>query len=276
MDYKRAPLPFVGQKRNFLRAFKKVIEEKIPNDGEGFTILDAFGGSGLLSHTAKKLKPKARVIYNDFDNYAERLANIEDTNRLRRLLFNALQKCDNKRKLNKEQKEEIINIIKSFDGYVDMESIRGWITFSGSQPRTLEELFKFDFWKQVRSSDYPPCDHYLDGLEVVHEDFESLLNRFKNDKKCIYVLDPPYICTLQSAYKKERYFDLIDFMKLVNLCRRPFIFFSASKSEFIRFIDYLIEYKLGNYTDFENYERITEKGVTGKTCVYEDNMIYKF
>ena len=43
-----------------------------------------FGGSGLLAHTAKRAKPKARVIYNDYDNYSERLANIDSTNALRR------------------------------------------------------------------------------------------------------------------------------------------------------------------------------------------------
>lgn len=57
----------------FLKHFERLLEH-IPNDGEGWTIVDAFGGSGLLSHVAKRLKPKATVIYNDFDGYAERLA----------------------------------------------------------------------------------------------------------------------------------------------------------------------------------------------------------
>ena len=33
--------------------------------------MDAFGGSGLLSDVAKRIKPGARVIYNDFDGYAQ-------------------------------------------------------------------------------------------------------------------------------------------------------------------------------------------------------------
>ncbi|MGY4700511.1 hypothetical protein ACVND7_12940, partial [Avibacterium paragallinarum] len=59
--FNQAPLPFVGQKRLFLNAFKQVLNEHIPDDGEGWTIVDAFGGSGLLSHVAKRIKPKARV-----------------------------------------------------------------------------------------------------------------------------------------------------------------------------------------------------------------------
>lgn len=81
--YKKAPLPFIGQKRNFIRHFEQVLKDNLTDDGEGWTIVDVFGGSGLLAHNAKRLYPKAVVIYNDFDDYAIRLKNIPDTNRLR-------------------------------------------------------------------------------------------------------------------------------------------------------------------------------------------------
>lgn len=71
--YKKAPLPFIGQKKNFQKHFIEVLEKNIEGEGEGWTIVDVFGGSGLLPHTAKRTKPKAKVIYNDFDGYAERL-----------------------------------------------------------------------------------------------------------------------------------------------------------------------------------------------------------
>ena len=97
--FKQAPLPFVGQKRMFLKHFEEVLNANITNDGEGWTIIDTFGGSGLLSHVAKQLKPKARVIYNDFDGYAERLTHIDDINALRAQLYavvgNATQKNKN-------------------------------------------------------------------------------------------------------------------------------------------------------------------------------------
>lgn len=54
----------------FLQHFRQILNDNI--EGDGWTIVDAFGGSGLLSHTAKQLKPQARVIYNDFDNYAKK------------------------------------------------------------------------------------------------------------------------------------------------------------------------------------------------------------
>ena len=77
-NYTQAPLPFQGQKRRFLKPFKSALN--------GFsstaTYVDLFGGSGLLSHTVKEMYPNAKVIYNDFDNYSERLSNVEKTNQL--------------------------------------------------------------------------------------------------------------------------------------------------------------------------------------------------
>ncbi|EGT81456.1 putative s-adenosyl-L-methionine-dependent methyltransferase [Haemophilus haemolyticus M21639] len=96
--FKQAPLPFIGQKRMFLKQFEQILNENIPDDGEGWTILDTFGGSGLLSHTVKRLKPKARVIYNDFDGYAERLAHIDDINQLRAELYSVVGNATSKNK----------------------------------------------------------------------------------------------------------------------------------------------------------------------------------
>lgn len=75
-EYLSAPLPFVGQKRMFATQFKEVLKQ-YPDDT---IFVDLFGGSGLLSHIAKHEKPKATVVYNDFDNYRERLVNIDRTN----------------------------------------------------------------------------------------------------------------------------------------------------------------------------------------------------
>ena len=46
--FKSAPLPFVGQKRMFLKQVESVLNKHIEGDGEGWTIVDVFGGSGLF------------------------------------------------------------------------------------------------------------------------------------------------------------------------------------------------------------------------------------
>ena len=46
VQFKQAPLPFVGQKRMFLKHFETILNENIKDDGEGWTIIDTFGASG--------------------------------------------------------------------------------------------------------------------------------------------------------------------------------------------------------------------------------------
>ncbi|CWX41505.1 D12 class N6 adenine-specific DNA methyltransferase [Haemophilus influenzae] len=275
--FKQAPLPFIGQKRMFLKHFETVLNENIKGDGEGWTIIDTFGGSGLLSHAAKVMKPKAHVIYNDFDGYAERLVHIDDTNALRAQIFAKIGNTTPKNKrLPKSLKAEIIQIIDEFQGYKDLNCLASWLLFSGQQVGSLEELYRKDFWHCVRLSDYPGAEGYLDGVEIVKESFHTLLPKFSNDPKALFVLDPPYLCTKQESYKQATYFDLIDFLRLVNITRPPYVFFSSTKSEFIRFVNYMLEDKVDNWQAFENAERITVNAKLNYQVAYEDNLVYKF
>lgn len=275
--FKQAPLPFIGQKRMFLKQFEQILNENIPDNGEGWTILDTFGGSGLLSHTAKRLKPKARVIYNDFDGYAERLVHIDDINQLRAELYSVVGDATPKNKrMTKDCKAECIRIIQNFKGYKDLNCLASWLLFSGKQVATLDDLFQHDFWHCVRQSDYPKADGYLDGVEIVQESFYTLLPKFSDNPKALFVLDPPYLCTRQESYKQATYFYLIDFLRLINITRPPYIFFSSTKSEFVRFIEYMVDDKVHNWQNFDNVQRIVVNASASHSGKYEDNMVYKF
>ncbi|VEI47072.1 Uncharacterised protein [Actinobacillus equuli] len=111
----------------FLKHFERLLNDHIPDDGDSWTIIDAFGGSGLLSHVAKQLKPKATVIYNDFDGYSERLKHIDDINRLRREIFPLLAKYPKQKKVPNSVKAQIIKIIKGFDGYINEHILCSWL-----------------------------------------------------------------------------------------------------------------------------------------------------
>lgn len=275
--YKQAPLPFVGQKRMFLKHLKSILNDNITNDGEGWTIIDVFGGSGLLAHTAKQLKPKARVIYNDFDGYTERLTHIDETNRLRKQLYEIIgvDSPRNKR-LDNNVKAALIKAIQDFDGYVDLNCIAAWLLFSSKQVANFETLFSSCFYNRIRQTDYPSAVDYLDGLEVTHESFHSLLPRFRELDKVLLLLDPPYLCTRQDSYKQATFFDLIDFLRLIHLTKPPYIFFSSTKSEFIRFIDFVVSEQKDNWKAFEGVSRIAVKAALNNKVKYEDNLVYKF
>lgn len=261
----------------FLPHFKRVLNDNIVGDGKGWTIVDVFGGSGLLAHTAKHEKPLARVIYNDFDGYAERLKHIKDTNELRQEIFQIVDGIIPKNKrLSKELKAEIINKIKTFNGFLDLNCLSSWLLFSCQQVGSLDELFSCDFWHCVRQSDYPEAVGYLDGIDVVSESFHSLLPRFRDQEQVLLLLDPPYLCTRQDSYKQATYFDLIDFLHLIDLTKPPYMFFSSTKSEFIRFIDYLTQAKKDNWQSFEGVKRVVVNASLNYQSKYEDNLVYKF
>nr|WP_116743866.1 hypothetical protein [Actinobacillus suis] len=260
----------------FLTQFKQVLNDNISGNGDGWTIVDVFGGSGLLSHVAKRLKPHAKVIYNDFDNYSVRLGHISEINQLRRMIADLLVDTPKGKRLDKAKKLQVIDAIEAFDGYKDPHILCSWLAFSGQQVSSLNELYQKDFWHCLRQSDYPEATGYLDDIEVVSESFHQLVPKFAGKEKVLLILDPPYLCTRQESYKQATYFDLIDFLRLIHLTKPPYIFFSSTKSEFIRFIEYLVESKGDNWQAFENVTRITINASTSKDGRYEDNMVYKF
>lgn len=199
--HKTAPLPFTGQKRMFLRHFEKILKDNVSNDGEGLTVLDVFGGSGLLAHNAKRILPKATVIYNDFDGYVERLAHIPATNRLRQELFEILKDEPRNIKLSSTAKTKVLDHIrKSADNgtFVDVQTLAGWLLFSGRQVANLDEfLAESTFYNRIVKTDYPNADGYLEGLIIECLDFEKLLQKYQDTPNCLLLLDPPYLCTAQ-------------------------------------------------------------------------------
>lgn len=90
-----------------------------------------FGGSGLLSHTAKQIKPKATVIYNDFDDYFEHLKHLHDTNRLRQQIYALVSDLPRNKRFPDKIKIQYIEIIKNFDEFVDLQTVATWLLFSG-------------------------------------------------------------------------------------------------------------------------------------------------
>lgn len=277
MTHHQAPLPFTGQKRRFLNHFKILLKQHIPNDGEGWTIVDAFGGSGLLAHTTKQVLPKARVIYNDFDDYSERLQNINDTNKLRTIIADLLAHYPRNQKLPETLKKTVQAALQTFGGYIDLDCVASWLLFSGRQTTDLHDLIhNHTYYNGVRLSDYPNADGYLDGVEVVSKPYHELLPEFQNNSKALLVLDPPYVCTAQGSYRKAGYFGMVEFLRLMRLVRPPFVFFSSTRSELLDYLDFVIDDKAEGWKDFRGYQKISVHVTMNKNANYEDNMVYKF
>lgn len=278
--HKTAPLPFTGQKRMFLRHFEKILKDNVPNDGEGLTVLDVFGGSGLLAHNAKRILPKATVIYNDFDGYAERLAHIPTTNRLRQELFEILKDEPRSVKLSNTTKAKVLDHLrKSADNgtFVDVQTLAGWLLFSGRQVSNLDEfLAESTFYNRIVKADYEQADDYLDGLVVECLGFEKLLQKYQGTPNCLLLLDPPYLCTAQGAYAKHGYFGMTKFLRLMQFVRPPFIFFSSTKSELMDYMAYVQRYEPNTWQRVGDFTHIKVNSSINAKVSYEDNILAKF
>lgn len=271
--YNKAPLPFVGQKRRFLKKFREVLAQ-IPNDGDGWTIVDAFGGSGLLANNAKALKPKARVIYNDYDDYSKRLAHVDDTNRLRRILREITKDASRLEPMKDATKQRAAQSIKDFDGYIDLRCLVTWLLFSGKQVASVDGLFDSVFYGRVAQADVQ-CDGYLTGVEVTRECFETLLPKYASDKKALFVLDPPYVASDQKSYRAD-YFGMTRFLRLMRLVRAPYVFFSSTKSEVLEYMDFIQDVDQAAWRRLGGFSKATLTSKPSRDRAYEDNMLWRF
>lgn len=110
-NYVQSPLPFQGQKRTFLKLFREGLKEF----DKSTIFVDLFGGSGLLSHSIKQVRPDARVIYNDYDNFSERLRNVDKTNALLSDIREILGDNERKALIKEPVRGKIIERIKQAD-----------------------------------------------------------------------------------------------------------------------------------------------------------------
>lgn len=283
--YKKAPLAFHGQKRYFIKYLEKALNEIVTNNGEDWIIVDLLGGSGLLAHNCKRLKPQARVIFNDYDNYSERIANIDQTNALRELIYSRVQAHGVKHRepFTKALKEDIKQTIMDFKlggGYVDFLSLVGWLSFGATAGRitTIPDLFN-GLHNRIPKEPHIAVG-YLDGLEIVKKDFKELIKEItalKTDQqKILFIADPPYIGSHQKTYKQE--FTISDFWDLLSMLKEPYIFFCPDKSQMLESVQWIvnntekIETIKKHFSEFKVSSHTIELGNKVK---YKDNMIYK-
>lgn len=257
-----APLPFNGQKRRFAGKFAELLAEHFT--GRATMVVDLFGGSGLLSRVAKDVLPAARVVYNDYDNYAERLANTGRTNALLRELRDIVLRGGTvyQKRLPEDAKRQCVQAIRRHGetGYTDFVTISRALLFSNKNVFSEEEMeaevfynrlpLKSYYNRDVRYKDgakarprglaedaYEPYDleaaKWLEGLERTHCHWRELYMRYKDEPGAVFVADPPYVGTRNDAYSYAgRRWSASDGLAVLDVCRsgRPFFYFISKKS----------------------------------------------
>lgn len=271
--YKSAPLPFVGQKRMFVREFIKILGQ-FPADT---VFVDLFGGSGLLSHIAKRTKSESTVVYNDFDNYRCRLQHIPQTNRLIADLRDIVaDKVPRNKPITGELRERIFARIEQEErevGYVDFITLSSSIMFSMKYSLSVSEMRKESLYNSIRKSDYPLCSDYLEGLNITSCDYKELFNRYKDTPGVVFLVDPPYLSTEVGTY--NMYWKMADYLDVLNvLAGHSFVYFTSNKSSILELCEWLGHNRsLGN--PFENAVKVEFNAHMNYNASYTDMMLFK-
>lgn len=271
--YKSAPLPFVGQKRMFVREFIKILGQ-FPADT---VFVDLFGGSGLLSHIAKRTKPESTVVYNDFDNYRSRLQHIPQTNRLIADLRSIVaDRVPRNKPITGELRERIFARIEQEEravGYVDFITLSSSIMFSMKYRLSVAEMRKEVLYNSIRKNDYPLCSDYLDGLEITSCDYKELFNRYKDTPGVVFLVDPPYLSTEVGTY--NMYWKMSDYLDVLNvLTGHSFVYFTSNKSSILELCEWLgLNRSIGN--PFENAAKVEFNAHMNYNASYTDIMLFK-
>jgi hypothetical protein len=270
--FNRAPLPFQGQKRNFIKQFNELIKDEFMSYRNGIFI-DAFGGSGLLSHNIKQIYPNARVIYNDYDGYCERLARIEETSEILCVISPHYEKYKKAEPIDADDKSAITQILDNFKNkgfYIDWLTFSSILFYGGSYAHNEAEFKKEKRFFSRVNGPVPQYNAkgYLEGVEIVRKDAMELIKEF-DGQDVVLVLDPPYLQTDKTGYKC--FWGLRDFLKLIRLVREPFIFFSSENSDILPYIDDRIECGDEVFKDYKIKQASLSNGAKSKP----DYMIYK-
>lgn len=271
-NFTQAPLPFQGQKKRFLKAFREALPQ-FPKDA---VYVDLFGGSGLLAHTVKQEYPEARVIWNDFDNYKQRLENIPNTNSLLEKLRESLIDYPRDDKIIGPKRQEVIQVLSDHEtetGYLDYVSLSASLLFGGNYSSNLEEFCKKAFYNRIRLSNFEGSN-FLENVERICEDYKIVHEKYKGDKT-VFLVDPPYLSTDVSSYSKESYWRLTDYLDVLSvLDKSSYFYFTSNKSQIVELCEW-IETRTLTGNPFQGSTTSTTHNNLNYQSSYTDIMLYK-
>ncbi len=269
--FNQAPLPFQGQKRRFVKEFAKALEN-YPDD---MVFVDLFGGSGLLSHTAKYAKPTATVVYNDFDNYRKRIEAIPETNLLLHKIRKELVFYPRGKRITGQHKEAVLRILQEADksGYVDYITLSASLKFSMNYATDLSGFVNDTLYNTVRRNDYDAIG-YLEDVKIVKKDYKALFEKYKDNPKVCFLVDPPYLSTDATTYNSGEYWKLRDYLDVLQVIKdNSYFYFTSNKSQIVELCDWISSVS-ANANPFENSVKTTINTSVTHNAKYSDIMYH--
>ena len=255
----------------FAKEFIKVLGQ-FP---DSTVFVDLFGGSGLLSHITKCVRPDATVVYNDFDNYRRRLANIPATNVLLSDLRRIAEGTPRDKRITGEAREKVFARIEREEkehGYVDYITLSSSLLFAMKYVLSLEDMRKETLYNNIRQTDYPEAKDYLEGLTITSEDYKEVFKRYKDVPGVVFLVDPPYLSTEVGTYKM--FWRLADYLDVLTVLKgHSFVYFTSNKSSILELCDWMDRNPFVG-SPFKECRKVEFSASVNYQAKYTDMMLY--
>ena len=275
----KPPLSFIGNKSKYKKIFIQVLKRDF---NDQYVYVDLFGGSGYLSYVVKYIFPNAKVIYNDYDNYLDRVKHISDTNNIIQDINKIFNEDNLKRseKANAETKAKVINLLEdkiSKNEYIDINTISSQILFSGNSTKDIKVLKARPIYNRINKKplDKKQAEEYIkafNDIKITHCDYMELYNKYKDKDNVVLLVDPPYLDTNCDTYNMS--WEYIDFIKVLSILRhKQWFYFTSNKTKIYELLKYFDEtFDTNILKGTETYKRQTSINHQGK---YDDILIVK-
>ena len=174
-----------------------------------------------------------------------------------------------------ELRERVLSCIRKYEcdnGYIDYVTLSSSILFSMKYANDLADLEKETLYNNIKTTDYPQCPDYLDGLTITSCDYREVFERYKDIPGVVFLVDPPYLSTDNKTYKM--YWKLSDYLDVLTvLAGHRFIYFTSNKSSILELCEWMGRNKnIGN--PFAKCSRCDFNAHMNYNASYTDIMLY--
>lgn len=269
----------MGNKKNMLKNIISVFEEKsffgeIHSDT---VFYDVFGGSGIVAQTIRQYFPNNRVIWNDYDDFKERLDHIDDTEALRAQIWEILKDYEIETIRCPETIRALKDCLQNHTGYFDAIQISPYLCFSGHYCLNKEALLKAKIFCDRISREPLVLRGYLEDVERVRMDYKDLLELAykESGENAFLILDPPYLQT-QKGHYDGKFWGIVEFLDLLATACRDFedrfIFFSSESSGILEFLYFINNKNLENLSIQKSALNLSKR--SGDLLFYRKNKAF--
>lgn len=230
----------------------------------------------MLSHTAKTTFPNAKVVYNDFDNFQKRLKNIANTNAILEELRALRLTTPRDNKITGDERELVLNVLRKADrhGWVDWVSLSASLRFSMNYGFSLEDFIDNTLYNVLRKSNYPTASDYLKDVEITRLDYKILFAKYKDLDNVVFLVDPPYLSTDSATYSNDEYWQLRDYLDVLQVLQdNSYFYFTSDKSQIVELCEWVSSVSV-SANPFENATKIEVSVSVNHISKYVDIMYH--